>query len=468
VSNSQPDSQPSIHQRFRQVARTHGDRVALRIDERAWSYAELLAHVESRATQLTSAGVQPGNAVALVLPNGFELVVSALASFAAGAILAPLNPKFRDAELQHHLQQCRPKVVLREGPPTVSSVSAPTEPAVSGVFMFSSGSTGKSKRITRTQRQLLGEYEALAQRLELSHDDRVLCAVPLFHAHGFCNALLAALLSGATLILSSGEFNARSTMRVLSERQVTVFPAVPILFKLLVETQFEPVPDLSSLRWPISAGAPLPESVAEGFLRRFGKAIHQLYGTTETGAITVQEQLVATPGSVGRALLGSEIAVRDEGDRALSSGEEGEVCVRALTATQQYDGLPEQTAQSFRAGWFYTGDLGHLDASGELFITGRKKLLINVAGYKVDPLEVEQVLAQHPAVAEVVVLGVDLGAQGEKVKAAVVLKPAHSCSERELIAYAHEHLAEHKVPRMVEFIAEIPRSALGKILRKDL
>jgi long-chain acyl-CoA synthetase len=304
--------------------------------------------------------------------------------------------------------------------------------------------------------------------LALSSRDRVLCAVPLFHAHGFCNALLAALLSGATLILAPGEFNPRATLKLLSEHAVSIFPAVPFMFQLMSDTALDAPVDVSALRWTISAGAALPETVAASFEARFGRRIAQLYGTTETGAISVQTAPAVSAVSVGQPLPGTRIEIRDEQGAPLPSGQDGEIWVAAATAATSYDDLPEQTAQCFKASWFFTGDLGHLDERRDLFITGRKKLLINVAGFKVDPLEVEAVLTRHPAVSEAVVVGMSQGALGEKIKAVLVLREGQACSEREVSAFVAERLADYKVPKWVEFVSEIPRSPLGKVLRKYL
>jgi len=255
---------------------------------------------------------------------------------------------------------------------------------------------------------------------------------------------------------------------VLAGHAVTAYPAVPFMFQLLAETQFESAPDLAALRWPISAGAALPQTVAEHFTKRFAKSIRQLYGTSETGAISVDVAPTVKAGSVGQPLAGTRIEIRDEHGATLAAGAAGQIWVSAGSATKAYDGLPEMTTRCFVGDWFATGDLGYLDAEGTLYITGRKKLVINVAGFKVDPLEIEAVLSRHPAVAEVVVVGIPHGAFGERIKAAVVLRAGRHCTEQELIAHASDQLADYKLPRLIEFVAEIPRSPLGKILRKDL
>ena len=476
-----------------QAARLDPGACALVIDGQEYSYAELVARVNRCAAGLAKAGVRPGDAVAVAFPNSLDFIVGAFAAFALDTILVPLNPRFKEEELRHYLQLSRPtallypqsmqalidtldvpSVVRATSTEAVSVVEAADQPPtgsdkLTGIYMFSSGSTGKSKRVTRTQAQVLGEYRALAATIALSASDRILCTVPLFHAHGFGNALLASLLSGGRLVLVTSEFNARATMQALTSQAITVYPAVPFMFKMLADTRFQTPPDLSALRLAFSAGAALPEAVSKKFNEVFAKPVSQLYGSTETGAISINVlHPLDKPTTVGRPLHGTRIEIRDENGRKLAANENGEVWVAAGTATSAYDGLADMTAECFSDGCFFTGDMGTLDADGDLTITGRKKLLINVAGYKVDPLEVEEVLARHVQVSDVVVIGVEHAGAGEKIKAVVVLKEPGAAASQELIDYAAAHLAEYKVPKLVEFRPEIPRSPLGKVLRKYL
>lgn len=484
----------TLYGRLRTAALQRRGAVAVVVDGAALSYGELLEQVDLCAAGLAAAGCGIGVPVAVALPNSLDFVIASLATFAIGGVLVPLNPKFKEDELRHYIETSAPRVILH--PPSldtlIESLAGPSttrahsvaalsgnahfepvtgiDPQAPALYMFSSGSTGKSKRVTRTQANILAEYDALVRTAGISAEDCILCTVPLYHAHGFGNALLAALLTGGKLVLPGSEFNARATMNLLVSTGVTVYPGVPFMFKMLCDTRFAETPDLSRLRLAFSAGAPLPESVSARFSQLYGKTVGQLYGSTETGAISLNVlRQHDKPLSVGLPLSGFDIEIREEDGRVLGPGEAGEIWIRTPAATRGYDGLPEMTEECFAAGYFFAGDTGFRDLDGYLYVTGRKKLLINVAGYKVDPLEVEDVLMKHPQVADAVVIGVEHPGYGEKIKAVIVRQPeAGDCTEEELIAYAAEHLAEYKVPRTVEFRAEVPRSPLGKILRKYL
>jgi long-chain acyl-CoA synthetase len=248
-----------------------------------------------------------------------------------------------------------------------------------------------------------------------------------------------------------------------------MFPGVPFMFKMLSETRFSRPPSFASLRLTMSAGAPLPEAVAQRFQERFSIPISQQYGCTEVGTIAVNTQSpVAKPTSVGLPIPGCQLEVRDESGRVVPAGELGEVWVKSRTMATCYDSAADATSKSFRDGFFCAGDQGYVDDQGLLFVTGRKNLVINVGGFKVDPSEVEQVLRKHPSVQDVVVLGVTHPQYGEQLKAAVVPNPQALCSADDLRAFAEGQLVDYKVPTLIEFIREIPTSPVGKILRKYL
>lgn len=483
-----------IYERFEQTVAQHPAAIAIVDGDRSMTFPDVRAEVEKTCAQLQAKGIGPGSAVLVLLPNGAEFAIAVLAVFRLGAICVPVNVAFPVDEIRYYLETSDAKAILHSGLGHVDAlgeadrfavidirqreaVHAETQHAMmsappiavdsTATYTYSSGSTGKPKRVTRSHGQWVAEFDALASTIGLAPGERILCAVPLFHTHGFGNCLMAAMLSGGTLVLTSGEFSPRNAVRAIERHRITIFPAVPFMAKMIADTSFKTPPDFSSLRLWFTAGAALPKEVAARAREKFGLRPCQLYGSTETGAMSIN--LSSTPGSdesVGLPLRGVEIDIIDENGSPLPNGEIGEVAVRSAAMTQQYDGMPEATSEHFVGGRFLTGDLGCKNADGQIFIKGRKKLLINVAGNKVDPLDVEAIIRTHPKVRDVVVLGKPHEVYGEMVKAVVVGEP--DCSSEEIIAVCAKHLAEYKIPRVVEFRAEIPKSPLGKILRKYL
>jgi long-chain acyl-CoA synthetase len=274
-------------------------------------------------------------------------------------------------------------------------------------------------------------------------------------------------MNGATMVVLES-LNPREVLAVLEKEGITLYPGVPFMFKLLNETRLNRRPDLSRLRLAFSAGAALDPPVSRNFYKGFGLHVRQLYGSTETGSVTINldPDIEPTIESVGRAMFPAEVAIFDESGDPLPNGETGEVGIRSPAMTNSYDGLPEATATSFRNGFFFPGDIGRMDAAGRLTITGRNTFFINVAGNKVDPAEVERAIAAHPKVSEAVVLGVKAPYGGEMIKAVVVAR--ETCEPGEILEVCKGRLAEYKLPKLIEFRDEIPRSPLGKVLRKYL
>jgi long-chain acyl-CoA synthetase len=305
----------------------------------------------------------------------------------------------------------------------------------------------------------------------LNGADVVFSTLPLFHSYGLGSSMLAALRSGATLVILEDPhpfvLQRDHALEVLERERATVFPAVPFILRLLTEAPGQG--DLSALRLCFSAAAALPRPTFEAFAQRFGVPIRQLYGSTETGAVTanLDDDPWGTWRSVGRSLEGVEVNVLDAAGVPVETGRIGEIAIRSPATTTGYAGLPELNRERFADGWFFTNDRGRLDEEGRLHLTGRKQQLIDVKGDKVDPIEVEDVLAVHPQVREVVVVGIESGAEGEDLIKAVVV-PDGPCRSRELIRFARARLSNYKVPQMVEFRDEIPKSDSGDVLRKYL
>lgn len=479
------------------IALVHGDEQV--------RFETLHERVSCAGAALVELGVERGDRVALVLDSTPAFAVAFFAAGRCGAVAVPLDPVLQGPELGFFFRESgvRAAVVEPRLVPLVrraaKTASAPIELAVvegatrgatsldasrgeaparadagpdeDAVYQYSSGSTGRAKRVPRTHRQLLDEVDGYVEGITLGPDDAILGMVPLHHTYGLGCCLLAGLRSGATLVLPEDRhpfvLRRTRTLELIEQSRVTVVPGVPVQFRVLTAGRRHP--RLSDVRLFLSAAAALPRATFDAFHDAFGQPVRQLYGCTETGALTVNLDAdpVATAASVGRPLPGVRVSIRDSSGSEVADGRIGDVAVSSAGMTRGYAGAAEADRVSFRDGWFLTGDRGRIDDDGRLYLTGRTKLLIDVAGRKVDPIEVEDVLATHPRVREVVVVGAATGVEGEeRVKAAVV--PDGRCDERDLRRFCAERLAAYKVPEVVELRDEIPRSPLGKILRDRL
>jgi len=441
---------------------------------------ELWERAGRLAGGLAAAGVGPGDHVALLLPNGPGFVVGFLAIAQLRAVALPLSPQYKRAEIAFHLRDCGVRTVLTDpagaalcsgaGVQVIADADAliaespPLEPEPRGpdekvLLAYSSGSTGLPKRVGRTNRQLRWEADSVVAAMGLTPDDTIFCSIPMFHAYGLGCCLLAAIRSGASLVIADpGQplpLVRERILELIERERVTVLPSVPFAFRALAEAGGGA--DLSAVRLCFSAGNALPRSTHDAFAAAFGVPIRQLYGLTETGTVTVNldEDPWATAASVGRPLPGIGVDVLDRMGEPLEPGRIGDIAIRSPGMTRRHGDC------------FPSGDRGRLDEAGRLFLTGRSKRLIDVSGDKVDPIEVEDALAVHPRVREVVVVGVPSGVDGEELVKAVVVADER-CGERELIRFCRERLANYKVPQLVEFRDEIPRSSLGKVLLKYL
>jgi long-chain acyl-CoA synthetase len=461
-------------------------------------WAEVRDRVDRLAEGLASTGLGQGDPVALVLPNVPDFALAFFAVARLGGVVVPLNPQFKEAELEFHFREAGVRAVVTDErtldtcrgivsrwddkvqivsavDPLINAHTGGAADAASldadAVFQYSSGSVGRPKRVPRTHRQLQVEADSVVATAGIGPDDVIFCTIPLFHSYGMGCCLLAAVRAGATLVLAQDAhpfiLRRDQLLAEMERERATVFPAVPFTFRLFAEAPGSA--DLSALRLCISAANALPRSTFDAFERKFGIPIRQMYGCTEAGALTLNldDDPRVTATSVGHPLQGVEIAIIDDAGEELEVGRNGEVVIRSAAMTRGYAGMNELNRRVFRDVGFLSGDRGRLDAEGRLFITGRKKLLIDVKGDKVDPIEVEDVLAVHPKVGEVVVVGVASDVEGEElIKAVVVAR--RECHERELIRYCRERLADYKVPQLVEFREDIPRSTGGKVLRKYL
>lgn len=482
---------------LQEYSRGRGSQAALVFGNERYTYAQLAERVAQCAAGLRRSGARYEKGVALILKNSPEFVFTYLAASWLGIPAFLVDSGSKSSELRRVFAEnevavavCEPENVsvleqvcehtgrqfsiYSRGGNFGSLIGQPTEPSPAQVFQdevaivqYTSGSTGVPKCTARSHSNLFWEAKDFGETTGVSADDRILCAIPLYHAHGFGNAFLAALYAGATLVLME-EFNRAGVVEFLTRERITIFPAVPLMFDLLARHVMGQSRSSNSLRLVFSAGAPLPAAVAREFRGRFGVYVRQLYGATELGSasINLDLNLESTLDSVGLPMKNVRIEIfRDDGSTA-PQGEVGEVAIQSPAMPNEYFRQPELTQQKFRNGFFWPGDAGRKDAQGRLYIQGRIAWIVSSAGRKVDPLEVEAVIAGSPKVQDVAVVGVP-GYLGEQVVKAVIV-PREACREEEIVDLCREKLADFKIPRLVEFVSEIPRNASGKILRKDL
>jgi acyl-CoA synthetase (AMP-forming)/AMP-acid ligase II len=463
------------------------------------TYGELRETAERLGRSLAAAGVGPGDAVAMSLPNGPEIVAAFLGAVAAGAAAAPLNQAYTREEFSAYLEDLRPRVMLflrgeesaaraacaalgvRQLELTGTSTAelglgdgaatsaAPRDPEAVALLLHTSGTTSKPKGVPIRQRNLAASARAVAATYALSAGDASHCAMPLFHVHGLVASTLATLGSGGCVI-APRRFSASAFWAECSTYGVTWYSAVPTIHRILLSRAEDGAGDDAGhgLRFARSCSSALPGPLMESFEHRFGLPLVEAYGMTEAA-----HQMASNPlppgerraGSVGRP-TGTEIAILDEGWLALPGGAVGEVCVRGPGVVDSYRANPEATAASFRDGWFRTGDSGSLSPDGYLSLAGRIKELINRGGEKISPHEVEDALLAHPDVVEAVAFALPDAKYGETVGAAVVLRSA--LGEDALRAHCGERLAAFKVPLRVHVVDAIPKGPTGKVQRRLL
>jgi long-chain acyl-CoA synthetase len=499
----------------KQTAEAYPTHIAITEGMKRITYQDLYNRMLGLSSGLRRLGIGQGDCVALVLANCAEFAYSFFALATLKALVLPLNPHLKESELRYcmgdagakavitdsrHLLTCR--AALSSSQHTGALIVIDETCTLPGVYRFSdliaaephagaetdlypgdvlyqysSGSTGRPKRVCRTQENLSHEARNFTASASIALDDVILGMVPLFHAHGLGNCLLAAIHAGARLVLLEERepggmafaLHCPKIFELIETEQVTVLPGVPYIFKALGEAPSGLNAHMSSVRLCFSAGNFLPRAIFEQFRQRFALAIRQLYGCTEAGSVAMNMQAHVSAENwhaVGHPIQQVEIKIVSDTQEEVGENTVGEIAIKSPALTTGYCNAPEVQNRSFKDAWFFTGDLGRRDTDGCLYITGRKKIFIDTGGYKVDPFEIEDVLLQHPRIAEAVVLGVRAFDDDELIKAVIV--PKDGCSEHDVLAYCEQHLADFKRPRMIEFRTALPKSPLGKVLRKDL
>jgi long-chain acyl-CoA synthetase len=461
------------------------------------TYAELAWAVDRCAVTLNRRGIRPGDFVAIVCGNHPGFAVGLLGALRAGAVAAPINPQFRRRELEVLLSTTGAKAVIADAerrelcdealgatggdfvlemgedgaiPETLyGDVGVLPGDDAPAVCQFSTGTTGRPKQVVRTHGQVSTEVESTHGRLHTTDQDVILGSVPLFHAHGLCNCLMAALRCRGRLMLTGG-FYARSILNLIESEGVTIWPTVPFMVRILVEMPGPKERHLPSLRLVYSAGAPLDAEVSQRFELRYGTPVRQLYGCTEMGAFSINDDgaVPETLASVGLPLPGNDVRIVGAADEELPAGSVGQVALSGPSLTLGYASADESAQANFRDGRFYPGDIGFIGEDGRLWLQGRTQLFINVGGNKVDPEEVERILTLHEDVADVAVVRAPHHYYGEVVRAVIVPEEGTDIDENDIRRHCREALADFKVPKEIVLRDRIPRSPMGKLLRKYL
>ncbi|MCS7225122.1 MAG: long-chain fatty acid--CoA ligase [Armatimonadetes bacterium] len=341
-------------------------------------------------------------------------------------------------------------------------------------FQYTGGTTGLPKAAMLTHFNLvanLHQVSAWVYRLEDGAEVFV-CVLPFFHSYGMTVGMNFAILKGATMVLLP-TFDPAQTAQAIEKYRATLLPGVPPMYLAVAHHAQRQKLDISSLKVCVSGGAPLPREIHDRFVRATGAKLVEGYGLSEASPVTHVNPIWDGEnriGSIGLPLPDTDCRIVDleTGTQDLPPGQEGELLIRGPQVMKGYWNRPDETAHTLRDGWLYTGDVASMDEDGYFRIVDRKKDLVIVGGFNVYPREVEEVLYQHPKIQEVAVVGVHHAVRGEIVKAFVVLKPGESATEAEIVSFCRERLANYKVPREVEFVKELPKSAVGKILRREL
>ncbi len=348
---------------------------------------------------------------------------------------------------------------------------APRQLTDTAVIVYTSGTTGRPKGAELTHIQLYMNADIPGRLVGVQPDDVVIAVLPFFHVFGLSSILNLCVRFGCAMSLIP-RFDPATVLAAIQRDRATVFDGVPTMFIALLQYPDLDSYDVSSLRLAVSGGASIPAPVLDAFENRFGVVILEGYGLTETASTATQNKSITERRaySVGKPIWGTQAQVWDDDGNALPPGKDhvGEVVTRGLHVMKGYLHDPQATAEAFAGGWFHTGDLGYFDQDGFLFIVGRSKELIIRGGYNVYPAEIEDVLHAHPAVAEAAVIGIPDDRLGEEVMAVVTLGPRASLTAPELIAFCKERIAAYKYPRVIEFRDELPKNAMGKIMKDQL
>src|SRR3954469_8456882 len=467
-----------------EAAERDPEHLAIKLDEFELNY-EILNEATARvAGLLKSKGIQPGDRIGIMLPNVPHFPVAFYGALRAGAVVVPMNVLLKPREVGFYLKDPEAKIVFawhdfaeaaEQGASDAGAEAILVKPGEfeqmlfeqeadhgmadrsgddTAVILYTSGTTGTPKGAELTHDNLLGNVDTiLTSLIEMQTDDVVLGALPFFHVFGLTCGLNSTMKAGGTLTLIP-RFDPDHALEIIERDRVTIFEGVPTMYVAMLHSDKADSADISTLRLCVSGGSAMPGEVLRGFEEKFGCKILEGYGLSETSPVASfnhpdRERKV---GSIGTPVKGVEMKVVDDDGKEVPAGEVGEIVIRGHNVMKGYWDKPDATKESIVDGWFHTGDMAKVDDDGYFFIVDRKKELIIRGGYNVYPREIEEVLYEHPAIAEAAVVGVPDDKMGEEVGAAVALKEGEEVDEATLRDYVKNEVANYKYPRKIWFV----------------
>lgn len=474
-------------------------------DGRVFTWSELDRIISSVANALTKMGVKKGDVVSIYLPNSPEFIFTYFAAARIGAIALPFNILFRTEEIHYILNNSRAKVlvgsslqiekyllpfkeqfphlevIITVGPPLEETVDfsvlvnespegcepVHTEPDDVVSLVYTSGTSGHPKGAMITYGNLLALSKISSSALHINDRDLLLTGTPFCHICAVLS-ILGPFNTGAGIVTMQ-HFSPVTTLELIERYKITHFTGVPTMYIFMLQHFSPDKYDLSSLRLAHCAGAAMPAEYIKDIEQKFGVGFCELYGATETcSTITYNRLGHGRNGSVGQAAIGVSVKIVDDEGNEVPVGEVGEILVKGPGVFKGYWEMPEATAEAFDGEWYRTGDLGKCDEDGYFYILDRKKDMIVTGGYNVYPRELEEIIYKHPKILEAAVVGVKDPLRGEIPKAFIRLKEGEEMTEEELLEFCSQRMASYKVPRVVEFLNELPKNTTGKILKRML
>jgi long-chain acyl-CoA synthetase len=485
---------------LRRTVETSGGRPAVRLADSVLTYEGLDDASARVAGLLLERGFAPGDRVGIMMPNIPQFAAVYYGVLRAGGVVVPMNPLLKSREVAYYLKDSGARLafawsgaadearlgagqagaeVTAVDPGTFHETLAGARPSAdvaerqdsdTAVILYTSGTTGQPKGAELTHENLRRNAEVVAVRLmALTADDVIFGGLPLFHSFGQTCTLNVAVAAGASVTLLP-RFDPVQALDLLAAHRVTIFCGVPTMYGALLGVRDRDRYDVSALRICISGGAALPVEVLHRFEEAFGCMVLEGYGLSETSPVASfnHPDRERKAGSIGTPIEGVEMRLLSDDGEEVPVGEVGEIAIRGHNVMKGYWERPEATAEAIRDGWFRTGDMARVDADGYFFVVDRKKDLVIRGGYNVYPREIEEVLHEHPAVAEAAVIGVPHEQLGEEVAAVVALKEGTSATPEELREHVKSQVAAYKYPREVYIVDALPKGPTGKILKREI